>query len=493
MKRWVQVLLAIVALAPAAHAAEPDLAVELPDVTFVLPRVSPPHFQKEGLPSLSESVLVNDLLALIGVQDYEAALALVKEENGPELALIEAGDPAGVLLARARPGRLTNVVDRGGLRSLEEPVPAFGGISATVLFLVGHAYLMLERYVPAETALKAALVPLPDYLRVHEALALLYLRTERHAEARVHLNRAAELGLNTPSLHASLGYINGEAKNWWGAVSAYSQALAMQHDNRDWQSGLLQALNETQQYAAGLALVEQMLQSEPNDAGLWLYRAHMSLNADQRGLALTSLEAAIRLGDDSVANKQVAATLHMERGSIGRAVELLKSASAEDLDFQFMDQALTRLGYEDEWDYFRELLASVDERPSPLTDSQRSRVLAHRARLALNDGDRQAATALLREAVELDASNAEALMILGQAYRDDRDYTRAELMFQRASTFELHRENALVSLAQLAIDQENFESALTLLRDVVSRNPARTDLQRNVDVLENLVLARSSE
>jgi cytochrome c-type biogenesis protein CcmH/NrfG len=120
-------------------------------------------------------------------------------------------------------------------------------------------------------------------------------------------------------------------------------------------------------------------------------------------------------------------------------------------------------------------------------------MLTRRASLELHDGDRQAATTSLREAVALDASNAEALMILGQAYRDDRDYTRAELMFQRASTFELHRENALVSLAHLAIDQENFERALTLLRDVVSSNPARTDLQRNVDVLENLVLAQTSD
>jgi tetratricopeptide (TPR) repeat protein len=347
--------------------------------------------------------------------------------------------------------------------------------------------------VPAETALEAALVPLPDYLRVHESLALLYLRTDRYADARVHLNRAAELGLNTPSLHASLGYVNAEAKNWWGAASAYAQALAMEHDNRSWQSGLLQALNETQQYAAGLALVEQMLQTEPDDPDLWLYRAHMSLNAEQRELALTSLETAMRLGDDSVANKQVAATLHMERGSIARAVDLLKSASAEDLDFQFTDQALAWLAREDEWDYFRELLESVDERRGPLTDSQRSRVLTHRASLERRDGNRQAATASLREAVELDASNAEALVTLGEAYRDARDYTRAELMFQRASTFELYRENALVSLAQLAIDQENFDRALTLLRDVVSRNSARTDLQRNIDVLENLVLAQSGE
>jgi tetratricopeptide (TPR) repeat protein len=84
-------------------------------------------------------------------------------------------------------------------------------------------------------------------------------------------------------------------------------------------------------------------------------------------------------------------------------------------------------------------------------------------------------------------------MALAQAYKDDRDYTRAELMFQRASTFDLHRENALVSLAQLAVDQQKFERALALLRDVVSRNPARTDLQRNVDLLENLVLVQAGD
>jgi tetratricopeptide (TPR) repeat protein len=201
----------------------------------------------------------------------------------------------------------------------------------------------------------------------------------------------------------------------------------------------------------------------------------------------------LRLGEDSVANKQVAASLHMERGSVARAVELLKSASAEELDFQFMDQALTWLGYEDEWDYFRELLAAADERRPSLDATQRSRLLMHRSTLELHDGNRRAAIAALQEALELDAANADGLMTLGQAYRDERDYNRAELMFQRASAFELHRENALVSLAQLAIDQQNFERALELLRDVVSRNPARTDLQRNVDVLENLVLAETSD
>jgi len=481
MKRWAPLWLAIAALAPAAYAAEPELAIELPDVTLELPRVSPPHFQQEGIPYLTENLLILDLLALVDREDYEGVLARARETLGAELALLETGDPTGLLGRRVGPGRL--------------PLPPTGAedVSATLLYVIGMSYFELERYVPAEAALKAALVPLPDYLRVHEALGLLYVRTERYAEARVHLARAAELGLNTAGLHATLGYINVQAKNWWGAASAFQQALAIKHDERNWQTGLLNALNETQQYAAGLALVEQMLQAAPSDPDLWLYRAHMALNADQRASALTSLETALRLGDDSVANKQVAAALHLERGSLGRAVELLKSASAEDLDFAFMDQALTWLGYEDEWDYFRELLAAADARRASLDEVQRSLLLTRRSALQLHDGDRRAAIASLQEAVDLDASNAEALITLGQAYRDERDYNRAELMLQRASAFELYRENALVSLAQLAIDQQNFERALALLRDVVSRNPARTDLQRNADVLENLVLAETSD
>src|SRR5690606_34650782 len=169
--RWALLGAAIVGLGSTADAAEPALAIELPDVELVLPSVSPPHFQREGVPYATESELVTDLLTLVGSADYEAALALAKEKHATEVALLESGDPAGILSARVGPGRLPVPVPSGGNR-----------ISATVLYLVGHIYMTLERYVPAEAAFKAALVPLPDYLRVHEALGLLYLRTERYDE-----------------------------------------------------------------------------------------------------------------------------------------------------------------------------------------------------------------------------------------------------------------------------------------------------------------------
>jgi precorrin-3B methylase len=65
-------------------------------------------------------------------------------------------------------------------------------------------------------------------------------------------------------------------------------------------------------------------------------------------------------------------------------------------------------------------------------------------------------------------------------------------MFQRASTFEPYRENALVSLAQLAIEQENFERALTLLRaHRAGDTPAivATDVAREDELLLTTTLA----
>lgn len=466
-------------LASQAH-AQLELRIDLPAAELLLAPVSPPQLQKEGQALPGESLLVPDYLDLIGRQEYEAALEFLRAEDSDYeslFTLLEAGDPLRIVQPR---------VVVGGLMS-----PSGSDlVSATMLYLIGHAYFSLEQYPPAETAFLYALGPLPDYLRVHESLGLLYLATERYEEARVHLGRAAELGLHSPNLYAGLGYLNQQTQNYFSAASAFSSALVME-SNESWQFGLLYALVQTRQYAAATSLVEQMLQATPEDEVLWLYRSQTAMGAGQTEIALTSLETAIRLGDDSVANLQVAATLHMQGGSAARAVELLRDAFAEGMDYQFLDQALTWLVQQDQWEYLRELLAASASGRSSLTESQQSRSLVKEAELLLYDGARQAAMTTLRESVDLDPTNAEALLRLGQLYLEDRDFNRAELVLQRAVSFDLYRESALITLAQVAIDQENFTRALELLRDVVSRNPGRTDLARNMDSLENLVLLQS--
>jgi hypothetical protein len=64
-------------------------------------------------------------------------------------------------------------------------------------------------------------------------------------------------------------------------------------------------------------------------------------------------------------------------------------------------------------------------------------------------------------------------------------------MLRRASDYGEVREDALVARAEVAIDQEDFDGALLHLRNVVDNYPARTDLKRNIDLLQNLQLLRT--
>lgn len=452
-----------------------ELELSLPRGEWVLQSGSTPLLQREAIGLPTEQELLQDAAFSISRGQFEEALAYLRERQGEIVALVEAGDPDRELRSRVVAGGIMPNVQRNQ-------------VSAAVMYLLGHLYLQTEQYAYAETALRAALGPLPDYVRVHETLGMLYMQTGDYAAARDHLSRAATLGLNSANLYGALGYLNQQSENYWGAIAGYQQAMMLEPENRQWRQGLLYSLTQSYQYQSGLTLVDQMLLAEPDDVNLWLYRSQLSLLAGERQQALTSLEAALRLGEKSLGNLQVAGTLHLELGSVDRAVELLQESIAQGLDWRFVDQTLAWLLRKGDWARATELLDAVRE--GTLDEQERSSYLMRRAAISFHNGDLTTARRALEDAIRLNPDNAEALMLLAELHRDARSYSLAELYYQRASTNELFRENAYISMAQLAIDQDDPERALQLLQDVVQRNPMRSDLARNIESIRNLVLLR---
>jgi tetratricopeptide (TPR) repeat protein len=537
MKRWTQLCLSIASiamLAQAAHAAEIELEISAPEFKWLLhPELSPgpcsfsggwrieacpKQLMPEGIANIGEQSLIIELGPLLAAGNYEASLARIALNYGPELVLLEAGDIDGFRRTRTPTSGEGTLRPPPGARGRDAPsmnftmersnVPTADGvgdtrgrpvppsnerfpdfISASILYVIGHSYFSLQRYLPAETAFKLALDALPNHVRAHESLAMLYLRAARYADARVHLVKLAELGRNTAHVHSARGYLEQKMQRYWSAADAFQKALVLAPDDQGAERGLLFALTETREHAKAKALVEQLLRKEPDDRDLWLYRAQIALSSNERAVALASLETALRLGDNSIENRRACFELHMESGNVARAVELLSGLRARELPFSVVDRALDWLANESEWDRFRALLGSVDR--EALGEPQQSRLLTRRASLALRDGNRRAASTALQEALALDPSNADALMALGQIYRTDRDYGRAELLLRRASDYAAVRESALVARAEVALDQEDFDAALTLLRNVIDSNPVRADLKRNIDVLEDLQLLRT--
>jgi tetratricopeptide (TPR) repeat protein len=528
MKRRAMLWLVTAVLAHgAADAAEIELTISPPEPRWLLPpqispgpcnlfegwrlEACPTQLQPEGIAEVVERSLIVELVPLLAAGDYEAVLSRIGLNYGLELVLLEAGDIDGFRRTRLptgggtlRPpigtrGRSSPSMDLYSERS-GRPPPGSGAtragatgrspdtISASILYVIGHSYFSLQRYRPAEIAFRLVLDALPNHVRAHESLAMLYLQTERFADARAHLAQALALGRNTAHVHSALGYLEQKTHRYSAAADAFQKALVLAPDDRNAQRGLLHALTETREHGKARALVEQLLRQDSGDSALWLYRATITLAAGERAAALASLETALRLGDDSPANRATCIVLHIESGNIARAVELLRGSSIE-LEFSLVDRALGWLENANQWEDFRVLLASVDR--AALGGAEQSRLSTRRASLALRDGNPRAASAALQEALTADPSNAQALLALGRLYRSERDYGRADLLLQRAGAYADTREAALMGRAELAIEREDFDGALTLLRDVAAANPTYADVRRSIDSLENVLLLRT--
>jgi tetratricopeptide (TPR) repeat protein len=527
MKRRSIAWFSIAMLAYAADAAEIELTIARPEPRWLLPpqispgpcnlfegwrlEACPTQLQPEGIAEVGERSLVVELVPLIAAGDYEAVLARIGRNYGLELVLLESGDIDGFRRTRAptgggtlRPsigtrGRSSPSMDLYNERSARPPpgsatirAGATGSsrdtISASILYVIGHSYFSLQRDRPAEIAFRLVLDALPNHVRAHESLAMLYLQGERYPEAREHLARVLELGRNTAHVYSALGYLEQKTRRYAAAADAFQRALVLAPGDRSAQRGLLHAFTETREYGKARALVEQLLRREPDDPALWLYRASITLAAGERAASVASLETALRLGDASPVNRQTCVALHIEGGNMARAVELLLGSSIE-VEFSLVDQALGWLEHANRWDEFRALLAYIDG--AALRSAEQSRLSTRRASLALRDGNRRAASTALQEALTADPANADALLALGQLYGAERDYGRADLVLQRAAGYTEAREHALLARAELAIEQESFDEALTLLRDAVETNPARADLWRSIGSLENVLLLRT--
>ena len=441
-----------------------EVALNLPEWDWVVPLTSPILFEREGVVLPEEQLFWRDLWPLLQQKRYEEALTLFRQ-NFILLNDMEAGE-------------------------VHSPITHTETMSTALLYLLGSTYWLLDQNDAAETTFLSALAYLPDYIRVHESLGLLYIAEERFDEAYVHITRAVELGLNTASLQSALGYLNMAMDNPWGAVSAYQNAMMLDGNNEQNQRGLLNALTQSRNYGSALALVEEMLERDESNPDLWVFRAYLSQRTNDDEGALASLEAAIRLGDTAESNLQVCATLHMQIGSVARATELLQRGIASGMTYLFIDQAIAWLIQQQEWDLASALIATAQSDSVALDDSQRSSLATHAASVAFNNDNLEVARQGLIEALQLDASNAQALMLLAALYQFERNYGQAELFYQRASAFIENRERALLALAQIAIDQGQYERALELLRDIVATNPLRVDLRRNMEILENLVQLR---
>jgi|TARA_B100000767_G_scaffold275674_1_gene314217 tetratricopeptide (TPR) repeat protein len=390
--------------------------------------------------------------------------------------------------------RLRPLLDSGEYGQAYQEILAFGGEPSAARLLLSAQLLSLDgNYDAAIVEYKAAIKKMPNLRRAHAGLGTLYLLTERHKLARERLSKAVSLGANDVQTFAQLGYLNHKLYNPWSAIKAYQHALMLDPDNRQWQSGLLAVLVASGNVTSAGALVDELLQTDPSAVALWQQRANLAMQSQNMPRALSSLETAIRLGDDNPQNRLAAALLHMREQNYVRATQLLnENIIKAGMGATELYPLVVWLLRQDAIANAALLIEAVDQINARATNRQRSLITEMQGRLALARDNSDKAVSLLRQAIDFDSANGEALLRLARLHLARDELTRALLMFQRAETIEATRKFAMLGSAQVAIESREYTKALNLVRKIQQQFPGSYELDGYVQSLASLHSAKQS-
>jgi Tfp pilus assembly protein PilF len=209
--------------------------------------------------------------------------------------------------------------------------------------------------------------------------------------------------------------------------------------------------------------------------------------------ALSSLETAIRLGDDNPQNRLAAALLHMREQNYVRATQLLnENIIKAGMGATELYPLVVWLLRQDAIANAALLIEAVDQINARATNRQRSLITEMQGRLALARDNSDKAVSLLRQAIDFDSANGEALLRLARLHLARDELTRALLMFQRAETIEATRKFAMLGSAQVAIESREYTKALNLVRKIQQQFPGSYELDGYVQSLASLHSAKQS-
>ncbi|GAA6185315.1 tetratricopeptide repeat protein [Aliiglaciecola sp. NS0011-25] len=423
--------------------------IDVSQIPVVLPSINLPFLQREAKITAQEYPLAQSLKTFLQNEDYRAALRLLEQYQ-------EAKSPA-------------------------------------LLLLEAQLRMQQSQFHEAEGLLKTVLQQMPDLIRGHLALATVYQSIHKSKEAQKSLSQAISLGASGATHFAQLGYLNMQNNDPQSAIAAYQQALMLAPENDDIRQGLLFALVQSDQHGAARNLLSGMLDKQPENRQFWLHRANLAMHSGDKNIALSSVEVALRLGDNSKQARQMAMQLNIKSKNYKRALDLsLIMLQEQQLNFDETDKLLNWLASQHEWDNLDILLHGVSELVKNPANTQRSRLLYYQGLIAQKNQKTSIAKQVWINAIKSDPGNGDALLALAKLTAANASFVEADLYYQRAETLNTVALPAKLGRAQLYIDQLDYDAALDILQRTHAEYPHRHDLLKNIRILTNLVNSQNN-
>lgn len=330
--------------------------------------------------------------------------------------------------------------------------------SATFNYLLGNVYFESGEYFLAEAQYKSAIDKFPDFQRAWTNLAILRLRSGDTKNALFALLRAVELGDASAYSFGMLGYCHYKEGNYISAEVAYNRAVLSEPWNLDWLEGKAQVYLEAERFTEAIRMQDELILRRPEDAEYWLAQTNAYLHINDYERAARNLEIVRTLGGANFQSLNLLGSLYAKLGMNRPASDayLAAAALAQADDIDALLGAIKVMIQSEQYDRARDIFKTIEVDPASMSDSTRFGYFVAAANLADHTGETAEAIRLLNEATTLQPTNGTALVKLARLHvkNDERDL--AYLLLDRAEKDPEAEYLAVVTRAQLLIDEKRF-------------------------------------
>lgn len=346
--------------------------------------------------------------------------------------------------------------------------------SAALDFTLGNLYFESGNFDAAVRQYKIALKKFPNFMRAHSLLGKVYVRTGKISEAIPSFIKTIELGGADGDIFGLLGYCYLNQEKVSSALSAYETALLYSPDSNDWKLGKAQCLLILQKWDDAVGLFGELLLESPDKADYWLLQANAYLGLGNISEAAANYEVLRRMGKARPDSLFQLGDIYINEGLRHLAypvyIEALKADPAQDERRPLqVAQILTGQG---DWDRASSYTASIRKTfGDKLSEEGEMKLLTLESQIALATGNEEKAVSTLRQIIDRDPLNGEALLQLA-GYLADKDRAEEAIFnFEAARELEDYKLRALLEEAQLYVRLSEYSKAIPLLREAQRIDP----------------------
>ena len=404
-------------------------------------------------------------------------------------------DVAEPVIAESEQAWMTEALELVNTGEIEASIELIDGRrradgSAMVDFMLGKLRFGEGSLEPAAAALSDAVEKAPSFRRAWMQLGLTLVQLGRFDEAREALAKAFSLGATDATTSGLLAFASSNAGRLAAAEEAYRRAILLDKQTLDWKRGLIITFFSEGRYAEAGALLGRLAREEPDNPDWWMFQANAFLGMQRPQDASQNFEVLAELGAATPESLAMLANIYVNDGlsslAVDRYLEALAAEGEPDPKAAFQaTQLMLRRGEVDE---AARLLAGIRDCCMDGFDANlRKQLLKLESKVAVQRRDAEAEAAILERLVELDPTDGESMILLGEYFgRQSDGFEQAASWYEKAAAVPEHAARAHFQHGQLLVKAGRLADAIPFLDRSLEADP-RDAVQQYRDQIADYV------